>query len=50
MSFMPPSCGRRRGNWGRVSRFIQRNSNELRSGFTCMGTIDPLLTIRSDRY
>jgi hypothetical protein len=28
---MPPSCGKRRGNWGRVSRFIQRNSNELRS-------------------
>ena len=23
MSFMPPACGRRSGNWGRASRFIQ---------------------------
>ena len=44
---MPPSCGRRRGNCGRVSRFIQRNSNELPTGFTCMGTIDPVLPVVS---
>src|SRR5271170_4063160 len=28
MLFMSPSCGRRRGNWVRVSLLFQRNSHE----------------------
>jgi hypothetical protein len=47
MSFMSLSCGRRSGNWGRVSRFIQRNSNKP---LVSAADIDHFATITNDRY